>query len=377
MFAGAAVILLLAAGEPREAPSAARAELEACAARIEAMKARREEGAELERLLRRAQELAAELERSIASVHPEAALPSSEELRERADAARDAADRLSAEIAALDVRIGDARRAALDDSVQSAAIASGPRSPVDAKLQALLAERAALAARRARVLEEAGPPCRPARALGLEVRVERRGRDRNREDRRDDRAIPQRELLLDPGRERDLPLRRDGPLGDPERPADRDVAGRLPRRLHPEREANLAGASRVVEHELGGLAGWGDEPWPREDLPFGRGDLHLDELAGRADLPIVTDPLDRAVRPDGDLGGARAHEECSGEDERDAAAGREGEHIPAQGCNRCARDDFRESGCLSLSTVPRAVAFRSHPLEKPWKPTHAPNDSFP
>jgi len=136
-------------------PAPARAELDACAARIEALKARGEDGAELDRLLRRAQELAAELERATSEVRADAA-PSPEELRERADAARDQADRLASELAALDVKLEDARRAEADGSAQVRhASVGGAAAAGDAKVRELLAARAALVERRARALAEA------------------------------------------------------------------------------------------------------------------------------------------------------------------------------------------------------------------------------
>jgi len=154
---GSALLLLLAASEPSSsaAPRSARAELEECAARIEELKARHSDGVELERLLRRAQALAAEIERTSTYQSPDEAAPSPDELRERADAARDEADRLSSEIALLDVRIEDSRRAEPDDSVQRAIVSSIPVIHGNSKVRALLWERADLVARRARALTEA------------------------------------------------------------------------------------------------------------------------------------------------------------------------------------------------------------------------------
>jgi hypothetical protein len=145
--------LLLASGGPSQAASdAARAELEACAVRIEELKARGETGAELERLLWRSAELASKLEGARADAGPAASVPGADELRERADAARDEADRLAAELAAVDVKLQDARRG--DDSVQRAAVGGAP-SGAEARIRALHATRAELAARRARALAEA------------------------------------------------------------------------------------------------------------------------------------------------------------------------------------------------------------------------------
>jgi hypothetical protein len=77
-----------------------------------------------------------------------------EELRERADAARDEADQIEAELAALDVRIQDARRihrAEAGGSVEGAALATPAPAPLAGgeRLQALLAERSRLVRLRA------------------------------------------------------------------------------------------------------------------------------------------------------------------------------------------------------------------------------------
>lgn len=162
----AACLVLLLAGSPDADPADARAELDACAARIEELKARRRAGQaaerELERLLVRAQELALELERARAGLpqpagplaleRAEPPPPSPEELRERADAARDEADRLAAEIAELDVKLGDARRMARaesDPTMARAALGSGPAGATAARVRELHLRRAALAHRRA------------------------------------------------------------------------------------------------------------------------------------------------------------------------------------------------------------------------------------
>ncbi len=169
MIAGLALAALLAA-EPE--PGDARAELDACAQRIEELKARRrageEAGRELERLLRRAQDLAAELERTAAELPPAPSAPAPDELRERADAWRDEADRLAADIAVLDVRIADARRAAhaeAGNGVERAALGrdQGPSTALQ-RLRELQAERAALAARRAQAEAEAAQLDRDAEA---------------------------------------------------------------------------------------------------------------------------------------------------------------------------------------------------------------------
>lgn len=169
MIAGPALLLLLAAMETPDArPSGPRAELDACAERIEEMKARRERGAELDRLLRRAQDLAAELERTSADGPPlQPDGPSPEELRERADASRDEADRLAADIAALDVRIQDARRSRgePEPGLQKAALGApaAPQAGAD-RVRALQAQRAALSERRARAEAEAAQLEAEARA---------------------------------------------------------------------------------------------------------------------------------------------------------------------------------------------------------------------
>jgi hypothetical protein len=168
MLALPALLLTLAAAEPPAPPRDTRAELEVCAARIEELKARHELGVELHRLLRRAQELAAELEQPAAeqdqdldqsrsSARAEADAPGAEELRERADAARDEADRLAAEIAALDVRIEDAGHTHGESTVGVERAALGTptvRVPSD-RLRALQAQRALLSERRRRAEAEA------------------------------------------------------------------------------------------------------------------------------------------------------------------------------------------------------------------------------
>ncbi|HEX9290676.1 MAG TPA: hypothetical protein VF904_14220, partial [Anaeromyxobacteraceae bacterium] len=97
------------------ARAAAAAELAALAPRIEALKreaaAGRAVAPQLERLLARAQELAALLDRSGAPPTT-AVAPEPEELRERADALRDRADRLAAALAEVDRRLGAAHRRA-------------------------------------------------------------------------------------------------------------------------------------------------------------------------------------------------------------------------------------------------------------------------
>ena len=162
MFAVPALLLLLTSNDPASDEASARAELEVCAARIEELKAHHEFGGELHRLLRRSQELASQLENISAEAGPRdevEATPSAEELRERADAARDEADRLAADIAALDVRIADARRGQADGVMGVASAALGPAAvhplgPGD-RVRRLLAERTALSERRRQAEDEA------------------------------------------------------------------------------------------------------------------------------------------------------------------------------------------------------------------------------
>jgi hypothetical protein len=154
VLAESLLLCLVVAADPSP-PASLRTELDRCAARIETLKARGEETAELERLLRRAQELGAALERSATREDAGGdAAPGPEELHERADAARDEADRLTAEIAAIDVRLQDARRPETSETVQRASVGAAP-AVADAKLRELHAARAALVERRGRALAEA------------------------------------------------------------------------------------------------------------------------------------------------------------------------------------------------------------------------------
>jgi hypothetical protein len=157
MFAGSTLLLLLlgTADDLRVAPARARAELDVCAARIEMLKAHGVGGAELDRLLRRAEELATLLEQAEEPPPVRAATTSAEELRERADAARDEADRLSAEIASIDVRLGDMRRSRAEPPGVERAVLGTAAPQTHDRVRTLLAERAALAERRARAQAEA------------------------------------------------------------------------------------------------------------------------------------------------------------------------------------------------------------------------------
>lgn len=167
-FAWLASLLLAAllAGAPSaaaaQAPDGARreaaAELARVAPRIEELKreaaAGHPAGPELERLLARAQELAALLERLDRPGGPAVAAPApgpdAQELRERADALRDRADRLGAELAATERRIAEARRQAeLADRLEEVA------GPGDLFAEAL--PRRARAERSAGAVDVGGP----------------------------------------------------------------------------------------------------------------------------------------------------------------------------------------------------------------------------
>jgi hypothetical protein len=168
------VLLLLALGAPSPEVQAAHAELDAVATRIEQLKARHaagdDVGPELHRLLVRAQELSYVIERaSTREPGPLVLAPSPEELRERADAGRDEADRLAAVIAALDARIAGIRRAAPAPSPPARARADeatfvglggshrpAAEPPASAQLRALVAHRAMLAERLVAVQKEIG-----------------------------------------------------------------------------------------------------------------------------------------------------------------------------------------------------------------------------
>lgn len=139
------LIALLAAGPD---PDGARRELDAVANRIEALKARRMAGADVEaelgRLLVRSQELADQLERARPQpAPPPSAPPTVDELRERADALRDEADRVARALASLDERIADALRSATAPRPFAAGsgLASTAAVPVRATLVATSAAR--------------------------------------------------------------------------------------------------------------------------------------------------------------------------------------------------------------------------------------------
>jgi hypothetical protein len=159
------VLLMLALGAPSAEVQAAHAELDAVAARIELLKARHAVGddvaRELHRLLVRAQELSHVIERGSARARPARPLvlaPSPEELRERADAGRDEADRLASVMEGLDERIAALRRAEAgarppararpDEATFASAVApSRAVAEPSPRLRALVAHRAMLAER--------------------------------------------------------------------------------------------------------------------------------------------------------------------------------------------------------------------------------------
>lgn len=130
---------------------AARVELDQVAGRIEELKARHRAGENVARellpLLVRAQELAGFLDRE--RRRPErpspAPPPSVEELRERADAYRDEADRLVLAVARLDERLARARAASQDRGPFRPAASGRPISP--AELRAMEIERSQLQTR--------------------------------------------------------------------------------------------------------------------------------------------------------------------------------------------------------------------------------------
>lgn len=136
MILGLPLLLLLAAGAPAWD---ARAELNAVATRIEQLKARHlageSVGRELVVNLVRAQELIAEIERREAREPMPAPAPASE-LRERADALHDEADRIAAALAALEARIVQAHDA------MSAPRAQAPGRPERESEGLVVADRA-------------------------------------------------------------------------------------------------------------------------------------------------------------------------------------------------------------------------------------------
>lgn len=166
---------------------AAHAELDEVATRIEQLKARHAEGEdvgrELHRLLVRAQELSYVIERASAPApRPLVLAPSPEELRERADAGRDEADRIARAITDVDARLDALRRAAppaprsaaprsaAPEATFASAHPAGAASPEraapapSARIRSLLAHRALLSERLVQVQEQ---------IAGLEAEAER------------------------------------------------------------------------------------------------------------------------------------------------------------------------------------------------------------
>jgi hypothetical protein len=169
MSSGFLIALLLAAATPEH--EAARAELDAVAARIEQLKVRHAAGEagvlpELHRLLVRAQELALTLDRidridrSGRPVgHPPVrrAAPTAEELRERADAARDEADRIGSALQETEARLAELRAGALAPRARFTSAGPGP-APAEREqgIARLEAQRARLARALVVVLAQAG-----------------------------------------------------------------------------------------------------------------------------------------------------------------------------------------------------------------------------
>jgi len=158
MFEGIALALLLCA--PTAGLDAHRAELDVIAGQIQQLKLRQLHGEnvrrELERLLVRAQDLAMVIE---GELHDDGALPlalppSPEELRERADAARDEADRIAAALHALDIRITTASNE-LRMSQIGAAMATPAAPERHRRLRLLVEQRQLLAQRQRAVLADA------------------------------------------------------------------------------------------------------------------------------------------------------------------------------------------------------------------------------
>jgi hypothetical protein len=183
MIQGLALVLLLATAPGRQDPLAAtRAELDGLAARIEQLKARQLEGEnvrrELERLLVRAQELAGRIEASLELDEPLpiAPVPSAEELRERADAARDEADRLATVLHVTEARMAQLRREArLGQQLGVTGVAVQPGAEPDRAhlLRKLAADRLELSRRMHAALAEAARLDAEADAIETE-RVKRR-----------------------------------------------------------------------------------------------------------------------------------------------------------------------------------------------------------
>jgi hypothetical protein len=159
MFQGIALALLLCAPSP--SLDAHRAELDNLAGRIQELKLRQIHGEnvrrELERLLVRAQELAGSIEAELhhAGALPLALPPSPDELRERADAARDEGDRLAAAIHALEIRITTASNELHMARFGAALSTPHPDAERHRRLRVLVEQRQLLSRRLAAALAEA------------------------------------------------------------------------------------------------------------------------------------------------------------------------------------------------------------------------------
>jgi len=179
MLAPALLAAILASGPGPDA-AALRGELDEVAGRIEALKARRMAGqdveGELEPLLVRSQELAEELER----LRPEASSPAAgaspevpardraDEIRERANLLRDEADRLLRACAALDARI----LAALRNATAAPAQAGGGAPPASPAWAAAASDGTPASASRPGSLANAIAPLVQQRMqLGLRARL--------------------------------------------------------------------------------------------------------------------------------------------------------------------------------------------------------------
>jgi hypothetical protein len=156
----ALLLALLLAASPPGPGRDPRTELDATAVRIERLKARQLSGEdvhrELEALLVRAQELAARIEATLElnAPVPVAPVPTSDDLRERADAARDDADRLASVAQSIEARMAAIRREPRD--LRNIAIgAPPPEMDRERRLHALALERAHVLHRMHAALREA------------------------------------------------------------------------------------------------------------------------------------------------------------------------------------------------------------------------------
>jgi hypothetical protein len=172
MSCGLALALLLAGASPER--EAARLELGAVASRIELLKVRHAMGedvrGELHRLLVRAQELAIAIDlmdhpQPPGAPPPRLRGPTPDELHERADAARDQADRLRDELASVDRRIAEVEASARVPSARFAGTGD-PRASTSPG-----AKVAMLEARRDQLLRSLHAALGQAERLEAEARV--------------------------------------------------------------------------------------------------------------------------------------------------------------------------------------------------------------